>query len=640
MTGLLEAALAYAARGWPVFPCAPGSKVPAVKGGRGVLDATTDPAQIRAWWDTWPTANVAIATGAPGPDVLDVDVKDDGGYTGYAAFKEAAQAGLTTAAGAYVETPSGGMHAYYQGTSQRNGSIRKRHVDFRSAGGYVVAPPSIVDGKPYKVLLEDGTATAAIDWGAIRALLDPPPDPPAFTQPSQDTPAQPAGSRPGDQWAAATTWDQILQPAGWRKVRDLGGGRACWCRPGKQGGFTSATTRDDGGLYVFSTSTEFDPEVPYSKFGALAVLEHHGDHAATAAQLRRDGYGEPLPGPAPAGQLAPGRHEAPPPAGAFPIADLRKFLRHGVPAPVLLPGRLLYQGGIHLIAGAPDCGKTTLCLWTALTALRSGHRVMMLDEEGGSETIAEKLIALGATEDDAERLTYIEFPGRGWNAADVGELHALTAAVEPSMILFDSCAAFMARAGLDENSASDVTIWWANVLTPLARTFRAAVTVIDHDGKDGTESRYSRGSGAKLAASDVMIKVDMVRPFSRSMNGALKLAVTKDRRGHLHRFFDVVVKTKDGLQLSIAESDMTPRKRDDLTPAAEGLLAVLDSTPRSWKELVDLFAAEHGHGLRRPTASTALNRLLELGLADRLEQGARGQALWSLNDSNQAVDGE
>jgi hypothetical protein len=64
-----------------------------------------------------------------------------------------------------------------------------------------------------------------------------------------------------------------------------------WRRPGKTEG-SSATTRDDGGLYVFSTSTEFEPEVPYSKFGALAVLEHGGDHSAAAAALRLAGYGE------------------------------------------------------------------------------------------------------------------------------------------------------------------------------------------------------------------------------------------------------------------------------------------------------------------------------------------------------------
>ena len=79
-------------------------------------------------------------------------------------------------------------------------------------------------------------------------------------------------------------------------------------------------------------------------------------------------------------------------------------------APDLL-GDLLYAGGIHVMAGEPDGGKTTLCLWQALGLLRAGRTVLMLDEEGGAEMTAEKLIALGATEDDAARLHYCPVSG-------------------------------------------------------------------------------------------------------------------------------------------------------------------------------------------------------------------------------------
>jgi hypothetical protein len=42
MTGqILRQALAYARHGWPVFPCAPGAKIPATR--HGFRDATTDP---------------------------------------------------------------------------------------------------------------------------------------------------------------------------------------------------------------------------------------------------------------------------------------------------------------------------------------------------------------------------------------------------------------------------------------------------------------------------------------------------------------------------------------------------------------------------------------------------------------------
>ena len=79
----LARALAYARHGWPVFPCKPGSKEPATA--HGHLDATTDPARIADWWRAVPVRNVAIATGAPGPDVLDIDVRPEG--SGYPAWR-------------------------------------------------------------------------------------------------------------------------------------------------------------------------------------------------------------------------------------------------------------------------------------------------------------------------------------------------------------------------------------------------------------------------------------------------------------------------------------------------------------------------------------------------------------------------
>ena len=165
----LRQALAFAARGWPVLPCQPGQKTPATR--HGVRDATTDPGQITAWFGRHPDWNLAIATGAPGPDVLDVDQHGDAG-NGYAAFRQLRTAGLLDGARAYVRTPSGGLHAYFTGTDQRNGHLPGCHLDFRSRGGYVLTPPSQVGGKPYQ-LVKTLHGRGALDWDAVIRHLHP-----------------------------------------------------------------------------------------------------------------------------------------------------------------------------------------------------------------------------------------------------------------------------------------------------------------------------------------------------------------------------------------------------------------------------------------------------------------------------------
>jgi len=170
MTGSrLRQALTYAARGWPVFPCQAGQKTPATA--HGYLNATTDLEQITAWFRRNPHWNLAIATGAPGPDVLDVDDHGPAG-NGYAALARLSKAGLLDGAAAYVRTPSGGLHAYFTGSAQRNGHLPAHHLDFRSRGGYVLAPPSRVDGKPYQVI-RTVQADGSLDWATVTGLLEP-----------------------------------------------------------------------------------------------------------------------------------------------------------------------------------------------------------------------------------------------------------------------------------------------------------------------------------------------------------------------------------------------------------------------------------------------------------------------------------
>ena len=136
----LIAALASAARGWHVLTTSPGRKVPLTA--HGLHDATTDPAVIAAWWHRWPTAGVAIATGAAsGIIVLDVDPRHGGDDTLH--DRERAHGRLPDTP--RVFTGGGGLHVYLAhpgGAVPCSAGALGTGLDVRGDGGYVVAPPS------------------------------------------------------------------------------------------------------------------------------------------------------------------------------------------------------------------------------------------------------------------------------------------------------------------------------------------------------------------------------------------------------------------------------------------------------------------------------------------------------------------
>jgi hypothetical protein len=141
---VFDAALRYAELGYPVFPCAPGKKLPATV--NGFKDASSDAAQIERWWTEKPASNIGIPT--HGLLVLDMDAEAKWLQDQPERFVELAGAPLSL-------TPSGGRHYVFRqpaGRAWRNtqGEIAP-HVDTRANGGLFVVPPSALPGgKAYR----------------------------------------------------------------------------------------------------------------------------------------------------------------------------------------------------------------------------------------------------------------------------------------------------------------------------------------------------------------------------------------------------------------------------------------------------------------------------------------------------------
>jgi putative DNA primase/helicase len=190
---MLDAALAYAARGWPVFPCSPKNKAPLlaadrdaqgnkIKGTGGVTKATTDPELIMAWWRKWPKAMIGAATGHNGLFVVDFDpgietdpktgepilCPVDGKPIEYTLELLKAnlcfQIGCELPASLAVRTAGkGGVHVYFrqpdEGADIRNRNCLPHRIDVRGTGGYVIVPPSVMsNGREYRWLHGDADA--------------------------------------------------------------------------------------------------------------------------------------------------------------------------------------------------------------------------------------------------------------------------------------------------------------------------------------------------------------------------------------------------------------------------------------------------------------------------------------------------
>jgi hypothetical protein len=101
----------------------------------GFKDATTDAAMIRRWWRRWTAANIALAVPL-GFVVVDVDSED--------ALQRLKAQDLILPSTATARTGRG-FHFWYSvaDVQVKNGVGVLPGVDIRSAGGYVIVPPSI-----------------------------------------------------------------------------------------------------------------------------------------------------------------------------------------------------------------------------------------------------------------------------------------------------------------------------------------------------------------------------------------------------------------------------------------------------------------------------------------------------------------
>lgn len=129
-------ALWYAARGFHIFPLRPASKEPYA--GLGVYGATTDAAQIRAWWTEHRGANIGLHCGASGLVAFDLDRYKDIYAGDELEVDEQTWTSITGRGGTHLfyRLPAGKVYGNLTGELPPG-------VDVKCVGGYVVLPPSV-----------------------------------------------------------------------------------------------------------------------------------------------------------------------------------------------------------------------------------------------------------------------------------------------------------------------------------------------------------------------------------------------------------------------------------------------------------------------------------------------------------------
>ena len=154
----IDYALRYAELGWNVLPlyeitqdgvCACGNPVchspgkhPRVK--NGLIDATTDHAILKMWFDRWPQANIGVRTG-PESGILAIDIDGERG--------EQSIEGRFLPPCFEQLTGGGGRHLVYahNGGRLKSGTGILPAVDSRADGGYIVVEPSNhISGNTYE----------------------------------------------------------------------------------------------------------------------------------------------------------------------------------------------------------------------------------------------------------------------------------------------------------------------------------------------------------------------------------------------------------------------------------------------------------------------------------------------------------
>ena len=564
-TDILLTALEFANQGICVVPVATdGSKRPAIASWKQYQETMPTTSELMTWFASAEGVGVICGKVSGNLEMLELEGRAVADKIHLDLKEMANNAGLSDVwdriNNGYVEmTPSGGIHWLYriQGIVPGNTKLARRpgengNIDVlaetRGEGGFVIVAPSggtcHPSGGSWKMLVGSATTIPTLtvaERDQLHKLFETFDSVPKVEFVTEELAAKGGNLTPGDDYNSKVTWDQILEPLGWKKLYTNKSGVTSWRRPGKSEGI-SATTNHAGNdkFFVFSTSTQFESERSLSKFAVFTIVEHQGNFSEAAKVLRGQGYGEQKKELQTLEVHSPSLvqlhdEQGEPFESSWIPKQIGQLQLDDEPAPSMLRREdgncLLYAGKINAIFGESESGKTWLALEAIRQELVKSQVVFYLDFEDSARGILNRLKAMRVPTERLKLFRYANPDSR--LEAGVGELMRTEIMAHlPSLIVVDGVNAAMNLMGLDLEKNKDATAFSQTILKPL-RIGGAGILTIDHVTKSkDNRGNYAIGAQSKRADIDgAAFAVSVALPFGRGIDGALDITCTKDRPG-------------------------------------------------------------------------------------------------------------
>lgn len=587
----LDDALAYAARGWHVYPahnvrkdgactcrdgasCGSPGKHPRTP--HGAADASTSPERIREWWKRWPDARVGMNTGASGVVVLDVELH--GATDGRPTWENlaAAHPGLdeTLMAG----TPHGGWHGFYAANGERvgkpSGFPLGDGIEVLGIGGAVILPSAASPDRDWWPNHEpDARPLAPLPRPIVERV--------AFASAHREDAGEPA---PAEEMP-----DEIGE-----------GGRRGYLL--KMAGALRAVGAPEKTINVALQGINRTVCKP-------PRTERHVDQIARDIAAKPPGY------PVGTRAAAAGAEQEPPQerrhVRAYSLPELAALLPEQVE---WVLGDYIAAGDVASLESPPKGGKSTwarkLHVHIALGApfmslpVKQGPSLYCTEERGG--TSREGFARAGGLHlPDVHVMFLHDFHGMEW-AEIVEEVGEHCGRLGVVLVTFDTLSKWAGLVGEEEQGSG----YAMEAMAPLQRLAASgpAVLVNRHERKSGgATGEAGRGSSAFAGEVDVILSLRKVtgEKTRRKLGAVGRHDVTPE---------EVVIDYVNGEYVSLGDPHALRRMEQE-----RAIIALLPSSRATQVGIEEL--REQLEGVSRETVRSVLMRLLDAGVVCR----ARGE---------------